>query len=190
MDVKEIIKNIDKFFESDEGKKYIQHQNHLEDLRDRNIEWIKELTTEKRFELVEKLVNKYESDEYVKSEYKKGFQPRTPLYYVLLDYAETYCRPSLYQVNEYFDEAQYDIDGKWIISIINGQGTVINVTRVEEGRIIPHCLKEEEEEIKIYYPNGELIIETNDSYVIKDVLKQIGDRTGFYMVKNGVREDI
>lgn len=186
----DILQKIEKFFESDEGKEYIEHQNHLEDLTKRNIRWIKNLSVERRTELIEKLKKKYDSDKYNLREYEKGYEPRTPLYYVLLEYAEACCRPSLYQVNEDFDEAQYDIDGIWVISIIFGQGCFVKVERVEDGRIIPHYSKDEEPETEIYYPNGELIIKTDDSYVIEDVLKQIGNRSGFYIIKDGVREDI
>ena len=186
IDIEKTLKAIDKYFNSDQFRK---SQKHLQKLSARNNKYLRSLTIEQRSTLIEKIVNKYESDEYNLREHKKGYEPRTSLYSVLLNYAAAYCRPSLYKVNEYFEEQQWDIDGRWIISIIYGQGSFIKLTKLKEGEIVPHY-EEERDEIEIYYPTGELIIKTSNPYIINDVLGQIKGKQGFYTIRNGIKEEI
>ena len=43
--------------------------------------------------VLEKLMNKYYSDEYVKREYSIGYQPREELLWFVFEYAQRYCKP-------------------------------------------------------------------------------------------------
>lgn len=96
------------------------------------VEKVHALGAEKRYETIRKIKAKYDSDEYIDSEYHKGYFPRTPLYNLLVDYARIHGTPTTEGVNEYFPEDAYIVDDKIIVRIIFGQGSVVHVEFIEE----------------------------------------------------------
>ena len=157
----------------------------------RYINHIHNLTPEQRAILIRKIINKYESDEYRDREYRKGYEPRTPLYDVLMDYAEQHCQEADYKKNQYFEEIQYDIDGKFIISEIFGQGSFISIQEIPDDEVIPHIYTEDI--IHIYNPKDECICSTRDEITLIDILCQLKEKkidSGFYVMCNGKRYDI
>lgn len=101
----------------------IQDQN-----EQRYIKFIHDLDPEERHKAFVKIKRKYESPEYIDSEYKKGIFPRTELYEPILGYAEIYGEEL--ESPEFCCTGKYLIDGKWIVERFDGQGTIINLYMV------------------------------------------------------------
>lgn len=80
-------------------------------------------------EVIEHIMQKYESDAYVNKEYKLGYEPRRPLYYFLFDYATKRgdrCRDERY-MNPFTGGIYYL--GSYVIQIMHGQGSVIKIDK-------------------------------------------------------------
>ena len=152
-----------------------------EERTERYSAFIDRMGPEKRAEVIRRLIKKYNSSEYSEREYSKGYEPRMPLYEVLLDYAIEYCQKCNYRPNKYFPEEQYDIDGRFVISIIYGQGSFISVTEVPEDHVIPHVYREEP--VRIFDKDGRLICVTESQETLLDVVCQLNERkiTGWYV---------
>lgn len=120
-----IYESLKKAFESGEcdeltRKFQIQDQN-----EQRYIKFIHDLGPEERHKAFVKLKRKYESLEYIDSEYKKGIYPRTELYEPILGYAEMYGEEL--ETPEFCCTGKYLIDKRWIVERFDGQGTIINL---------------------------------------------------------------
>jgi len=85
-------------------------------------------------EIIEKIITKYESDEYILKEMKLGFEPRCPLYYFMFNYAEKYgreCNDKEYEkYGNDFTGGLYFING-YYIQIMHGQGSAIRIDKDE-----------------------------------------------------------
>jgi hypothetical protein len=81
-------------------------------------------------QVIEILIKKYQSSEYVLSEYKRGCQPRTELYWTLLSYGQKYgkvCDDEKY-LNMFTCEAYYI--GSYVVQVMVGQGSCVKVDKV------------------------------------------------------------
>lgn len=84
--------------------------------------------------IVEKVIKKYESDEYKDRWYNRGIEPPCDLYWFLFYYAEKYgdeCTPEGRYWKEYgnmFTSAMYQING-YTFQRMDGQGSVIKINR-------------------------------------------------------------
>lgn len=157
----------------------------------RYIERIHNMSKDERSIFINKCIDKYTSDEYIEKEYKRGWEPRCPLYDILIQYAVQYGIPAMYkQDNDYFPEEQYDIDGKFVITAIHGQGTIIYIDRVPEDEIIPHIL--EEYPLTIFNNKDEKICETSSESTFIDILIQLKYKklSGYYVIHKGKRFEI
>ena len=163
-----IVESLKKYLESDEYKQRLEEENKrelfLNSWKDKWIERIHSLTIEQRADVIRKCIKKYDSDEYKDKEYKKGRFPENTLFYMLDDYAEKYGEP-LYIEND-ICVSKYLIDGKFIIECVYGQGSVINVTEIEENEVVARDIKNEY--CSIYKPNDELLVCTNNQLQIKE----------------------
>ena len=87
----ELIDNLEKFFESEEGKASIEKwYNDILNKKLRLESWVNRFHNkygeEKAFrDIVERIKKKYDSDEYHKKEYKIGYEPRKPLYDLIFE---------------------------------------------------------------------------------------------------------
>lgn len=178
-----IFEGLKKYLESDECKQRLEEERQRElffnKLKDKWIKKIHSLTVEQRADVIRKCIKKYNSDEYKDKEYKKGRFPENTLFYMLDDYAEKYGEP-LYIENDVCI-SKYLIDGKFIIECVYGQGSVINVTEIEENEIVARDIKNEY--CSIYKPNDELLVCTNNQLVYTDILAQIKAKQvyGYYV---------
>ena len=132
--------SIDAFLDTEEGKKS------FEDLANKinNAQSIKDSQLERAFKkyglnissIVEKVVEKYDSDKYRDYWWKKGYEPPEDLYFFLFDYAEKYG----VEVNEnspieqkecanMFTSDIYYLDG-YVFNLMNGQGTCVIIQKV------------------------------------------------------------
>ena len=127
MNTDKIIESMIEYRKSDEYKKYLEHQRYCELIENKYIKKFHSLTPEERLSIIEKIITKYESDDYYWREIKKGYEPRKPLYYLLFEYGNKYGEESNEGLSDYFPEQKFIIDGHIEISIIHGQGSFIKI---------------------------------------------------------------
>jgi len=130
------IKDVEKWFESEENvnraEEYFGRLSNVDKMIQSQIDRFRFLynDTNKFSKLVEKIVVKYNSDEYVKREYSKGRMPNEELYFFLFNYASKYGEEAT--SDEYakygntFTSAIYTIHGYYFHQL-NGQGTIIQI---------------------------------------------------------------
>ena len=137
----EIDKMIDKlkaYLETEEGKaatkKFAEEMYFQENVFKPNwVERIKKKIDEHGADyVIEKLLDKYDSDNYVDREYRCGREPMEILLYTLLDYARVYCKPSVEDDHwGMFIEEVYYI-GSYVIMLAIGQGSKIILRKTNE----------------------------------------------------------
>ena len=132
----DMLKRLREFLDSEEGKKSIEEfRNKLERDEERKNRW-----TEKFKELAEpdidaalsKIIEKYDSNEYVKREYSLGYEPRETLLWIAFNYAEKYCKECTDEkyLNVFTGDAYYI--GSYVIQVMHGQGSVIKIEKIEK----------------------------------------------------------
>lgn len=115
-----------------------------EDRRQRYIQYIHDNYKDQLDEIIEKLCDKYNSDEYINREQKIGYQPRETLLWTMLTYATTYGTEF---TNEEYAKYAGMFTGEmfylenWVFEVFYGQGTAISVYKKEN-------LKENKDEEK------------------------------------------
>jgi hypothetical protein len=123
------------FLNSEEGEKSIKEfgekMKREDDRRDRWIEKFKELAESDIDSALSKIIEKYDSDEYVKREYSLGYEPRETLLWIAFGYASKYCKECTDEkyLNMFTDGAYYI--GSYVIQVMNGQGSVIKIEKIE-----------------------------------------------------------
>ncbi len=123
-----------KHLESDEGKaslkRFVEKMANRYTVRQRWVEKIHTYYGNDIDSLTEKLMDKYYSDVYRDREYGKcKCEPREPLLWVLMEYAETYgkkCKNKKYY-NDFTGVAYYL--GSYVIQTMHGQGSVIRIDK-------------------------------------------------------------
>ena len=90
--------------------------------------WFEGIGPDKRATLIHRAIEKYASDEYRDREYRNGYEPRTPFFEFLFNYAGRYGKEMPCDFSVYFQHTYRLIDGKWLVREMNGQGTVYDVT--------------------------------------------------------------
>lgn len=130
----ELVEQLKAFFESDEGKEYIKRDQEKilfrNQLMDKYMLYLFNLSLEERTELFNKIKTKYDSDEYYFRWIKRGFEPQEMLYDYIFEYGYRYGK-----LNEIKDAAfgydSYIIDNSWIITAWYGQGTAYNFHKID-----------------------------------------------------------
>jgi hypothetical protein len=130
-----ILDNLTAFLETEEGQRSIEEFRQKikqdDDYRDRQVERFKKYSEGRLGEVLEKIITKYDSDEYVCREYRLGYEPRETLLWVALGYARKYCTPceDLKYVNAFTGELYYI--GSYVIQVMHGQGSVIRIDKIK-----------------------------------------------------------
>ena len=121
---------------SPEGQKKLEEERirmqFIADLADKYVEKFHNIGIEKRGEIIEKIVAKYNSDKYRDKEYSCGREPLCPLYWYLDEYADKYGEKLPDEADNPFPHCKSIIDGKYVIRKMYGQGTVIDVWDVSK----------------------------------------------------------
>ncbi len=123
-----------KHLESDEGKasmkRFVEKMTNRYTVRQRWVEKIHTYYGNDIDSLTDKLMDKYYSDVYRDREYEKcNCEPREPLLWLLMEYAETYgkkCKNKKYY-NDFTGVAYYL--GSYVIQTMHGQGSVIRIDK-------------------------------------------------------------
>lgn len=128
-----LVEKLREFLNSEEGEKSIEEWNEKlvqeEEHQDRWIEKFKKRFENNLDDVLEKLMNKYYSPEYVKREYRMGYIPREPLMFLVYEYAKKHCEPCNDEkyFNMFTDKAYYI--GSYVIQLMTGQGSVIRLNK-------------------------------------------------------------
>ena len=132
---KSMVEKLREFLNSEGGKKSIKEfgnkMRREEECKDRWIEKFKKLAEPDINFYLEKLIKKYDSDEYVRREYALGYEPRESLLWIALGYAKKYCKECEDEkyLNTFTGEAYYI--GSYVIQVMHGQGSVIKIEKIE-----------------------------------------------------------
>jgi hypothetical protein len=132
---KSMVEKLREFLDTEEGKKSIEEFGNKikreEERKDRWIEKFKKLAESDIDAYLEKLIEKYDSDEYVRREYSLGYEPRESLLWIALGYAKKYCKECEDEkyLNMFTGEAYYI--GSYVIQVMNGQGSVVKIEKIE-----------------------------------------------------------
>jgi hypothetical protein len=129
------IEEINAFFDSPEGKesleKFAEKLRREQEHKDR---WIDRMWNRIKDDIdgsIERLDNWYGSDKYRDREYKKMYEPREELFWVLLGAAEKYGSEVGDEYELYanpFTGEMYKI-GSYYIQVMYGQGSVIRIDK-------------------------------------------------------------
>lgn len=129
----ELLEQLKKFLESEEGQESIRRENERIKLKnereDKYIEYLQNLSLSDRTILFNKIKTKYESQEYYNREIKLAHEPRKLLYDYIFEYGRKYGIENEIQ-DAYFSYESYIIDGIWVITIWYGQGVTYNFDRL------------------------------------------------------------
>lgn len=130
------IEKLKESFDSEEGKSFWDRIRIRREIKNSQLERLhKYIKDDQHFaEIVEKLQNKYESNEYVNKCYSRGYMPNTPLYFFLYHYAEKYGKEAT--TREYklhgnmFTSGLYKCRGYWF-NRMDGQGSIIQISKIK-----------------------------------------------------------
>jgi len=123
------------WFDTEEGKASLEKSRIEDELRkaheERWIEKFRQWAEPDMNAAIERLIKWYESDEYVKREYKIGYEPRETLLWLAWEYARKYCK--LCDDEKYYNSftgGAYYIGG-YVISIMHGQGSILRIEKLK-----------------------------------------------------------
>jgi hypothetical protein len=130
------IEEMEAFFESPEGKesleKFAEKIRREQEHRDRWVDRMWDRIKDDIDGSIERLDNWYSSDKYRDREYRRGYEARERLFWVLLGVAEMYgiaCDEKEYEIyaNQFTGE-MYKL-GSYYIQVMYGQGSVIRIDK-------------------------------------------------------------
>ena len=191
MEINEVQKRMEEYIGSEKHKKALLKMEHNDNLRKRNIEKIHQMSVEERCAFIQKVYDKYTSNEYRNKELKLGYyESRCPLYDIIFEYAVQYGKMSLYDINNHFPEEQYEIDGKFIVGEMYGQDSFIYVKPIKNDEVIPHIIKEKE--VTIYNSDNKKVITTDNELIFNDICVQIMRKklSGYYIIFENKKYEI
>ena len=124
MELESFKKIIDDAINSGELDKYFEFIEYQDKIDNKYSEKFHNFSKEKRFEIINAIINKYDSDKYKDREYSKGRIPDETLYYNLLHYARKYGNQIESEI-KIFNSESYVIDDNIKITCVYGQGSKI-----------------------------------------------------------------
>ena len=133
----DMLERMKAYLESDEGKeaarqwglKMQREEAHLQ----RWVEKFKQRCEGDLDTTIDRLISKYNSDEYRDREYFKcKCEPREPLLWLVWEYASEYCKECTDEkyFNDFTGGAYYI--GSYVVQIMYGQGSVLRFDKIEE----------------------------------------------------------
>ena len=140
-DLEKSLSAISAFLQSEEGKesmrKFWEEKEQAAALYASQVERFYQKHKENMPAIIEKIMAKYDSDEYVRREYKLGYQPRESLYWVLESIASKYGvevklnkkNAKKYPQLNMFTGSAYIFEG-YLFQTMHGQGSVVRIDKV------------------------------------------------------------
>jgi hypothetical protein len=160
LNLDEMSKKMDDFFNSEEGKesvrKFWEEQEEKTKKEEEQVEKFYQENKDNMKATIEKIIAEYESDEYVKNEYKLGYEPRTPLYWLLKSVAEKYgetvkpTKKNSHKWRQYinmFTAEAYIYEG-YFIQVMHGQGSVVRIDLIDNSPEAFAAWRKREKEFK------------------------------------------
>ncbi len=122
------------WLDSDEGKKdideFIENQNKIEEISNKQLERFNRLGN--FVEFTEKVIKKYDTNEYRNRWYNRGIEPPEDLFWFLFHYVEKYGREcdeeEWKQHGNVFSSALFYCNG-YYFNRMDGQGSVIKISK-------------------------------------------------------------
>ena len=132
----ETLAKIDEFFDSEENvermKAYFQKIKDQEKIHKKQLKRFHENHSGRFAEIIEKVMDKYGSNAYVRSWYRRGIEPPRSLYFFFYDYASKYgrkaTRKEMVKYGNDFTAGLYYANG-YFFNLMNGQGTAVLVEK-------------------------------------------------------------
>lgn len=131
-----MLEELKAFLATDEGKASIKKFNDEIDQEERiansQLQRFHENYSHRFGEIMEKIIAKYESAEYTNSCYKRGFEPDTPLYWFMNEYAELHgreCTEEEWEKHGNMFTGSLNYYGGYYFNTMHGQGSVIHVIK-------------------------------------------------------------
>lgn len=132
------VNKLSEYLDSEEGKAHmIEYFDRLKRIDECEDRWTDRSWNHIKHDVdfyIEKLITKYESDEYRDREYRKAnCEPREPFFWVLFDVAKKYGRECTDQeVDIYANMFTGDmaVIGSYVIQVMHGQGSVIRIDKI------------------------------------------------------------
>lgn len=128
-----IFEQLKAYLESDEGKADIKRENDKaifrNNLMTKYMNYLHNMSIEKRDALFTKIKAKYDSDEYYYRWINRGIEPPDDLYYYILEYGYRYGVLNVIE-DAHFGYDSYIIDNQWVITAWYGQGTAYNFDKL------------------------------------------------------------
>lgn len=113
---------------------FVEEMKIKEGLINKYVEKFHEMTAEQRSEFIRKTIEKYNSDAYRDREMRMGYyEPRTELWWLLYDYARKYGVDMPEDASNPFAHSYTLIDDDWLVFVMHGQGSVIDVRHFDEN---------------------------------------------------------
>jgi hypothetical protein len=116
--------------DADNGESFVYDK--LEYIKAQQLARFHSLEYDKKVNFIEKVIAKYDSDEYVNRWHKRGIEPEEMLYFFLYEYARKYGRPCYSwewkKIASSFTVDMFNTNGyyfQWIV----GQGSKIIITK-------------------------------------------------------------
>lgn len=135
------IEKVKEWLNSPEGeesiKRFSEKMKAEEERKQRYIKYIHYNYKNRLDEIIQKLVDKYDSNEYINREYSLGYQPRETLLWVIFTYVKecgTEFTDEEYQKYGCMFTGEMYYLGDWTFEVMHGQGSVLNVCRKENLR--------------------------------------------------------
>jgi len=140
-DIEKSLSAMTKFLESEEGKesmrKYWEEIEQKEKLYASQVERFYQKHKDNMPAIIEKIMAKYESSEYVRREYKLGYEPRQDLYWVLNSIVEKHGvevklnkkNAKKYPTLNMFTGSAYTFEG-YLFQVMHGQGSVVRIDKL------------------------------------------------------------
>lgn len=132
MDLEKYKNKIDVYFNSVECDGYFTKFENKRLIKERQLE--KFHTFANKSEIIQKIIDKYNSDNYVRRWLKRSYEPPENLYWFLFSYSEKYgieCSEEEYnKYSNMFTSSMYYCSG-FIFMIMDGQGTAVKIYKKE-----------------------------------------------------------
>ena len=127
-----IMNELIEWLNSPEGQESLEktrkEMEFITEINNKYIDKFHDMPIERRAEIIEKIIKKYDSDEYYNREvFKHHRDPTCDLFWLLDEYAEKYGEELPEEENNPFPHTVRLIDGKYVIRVMHGQGSVVQV---------------------------------------------------------------
>ena len=137
LDLNKISKSLKVSITEESVRKFFEEKEQEEKLYASQVDRFYQRHKENMPAIIEKIMAKYNSNEYVRKEYKLGYEPREDLYWILESIASKYGvevklnkkNGKKYPQLNMFTGSAYIFEG-YLIQTMHGQGSVVRIDKI------------------------------------------------------------